>query len=137
VQGVRHLARTSTRPLRRPAVQDPLRVQHEHALAAAKPRRAELLRRQSGDYRDVTMGSSTLPEGIVTRFRTLSLERIGRVESVWNALLQGVQDEEAMRAMSHDLHTLKGDAKLVGFEEVHVLANKLEELLALARQLDY
>jgi two-component system chemotaxis sensor kinase CheA len=78
-----------------------------------------------------------LPEGIITRFRTLSLERVGRVESVWNALLQGADDEEAVRAMSRDLHTLKGDAKAVGFEEVHVLAKKLEELLALAAQLEY
>jgi chemotaxis protein histidine kinase CheA len=62
----------------------------------------------------------------------LSLERIGRVESVWNALLQGADDEEAVRSISHDLHTLKGDAKVVGFDAVHALAQKLEELLALA-----
>jgi two-component system chemotaxis sensor kinase CheA len=83
------------------------------------------------------MGLGALPEGIITRFRTLSLERIGRVESVWNALLQGAEDEEAVRTMSRDLHTLKGDAKVVGFEEVHELAKKLEELLALAGQLQY
>ena len=83
------------------------------------------------------MGLGALPEAIITRFRTLSLERIGRVESVWNALLQGAEDEEAVRGMSRDLHTLKGDAKAVGFEEVHVLAKKLEELLALAGQLQY
>jgi two-component system, chemotaxis family, sensor kinase CheA len=83
------------------------------------------------------MPLSALPEGIITRFRTLSLERIGRVESVWNALLQGAEDEEAVRTMSRDLHTLKGDAKVVGFEEVHELAKKLEELLALAGQLQY
>jgi len=83
------------------------------------------------------MGLGALPEGIITRFRTLSLERVGRVESVWNALLQGAEDEEAVRTMARDLHTLKGDAKAVGFEEVHVLAKKLEELLALAGQLQY
>ncbi len=83
------------------------------------------------------MDPGTLPEGIITRFRTLSLERIGRLESVWNALLQGAEDPEAVRVMSRDLHTLKGDAKVVGFEEVHVLAQKLEELVALAGQLQY
>lgn len=77
------------------------------------------------------------PEEIVTRFRTLSLERIGRVESVWNALLQGADDEEAVRSISHDLHTLKGDAKIIGFDDVHALAQKLEELLALASHHDY
>ena len=83
------------------------------------------------------MVAGAFPEELVSRFRTLSLERIGRVESVWNALLQGVDDEEAVRAISHDLHTLKGDAKIIGFDEVHALAQKLEELLALASHHDY
>src|SRR5690242_8626544 len=83
------------------------------------------------------MQPDALPEGIITRFRTLSLERIGRVESVWQTLIQGAEDHEAVRAMSRDLHTLKGDAKIVGFEEVHVLAQKLEELLAAAGQVQY
>ena len=78
-----------------------------------------------------------LPEGIITRFRTLSLERIGRLELGWNALLQGAEDPEVVRELSRDLHTLKGDAKVVGFEEVHVLAQKLEELVALAGQLQF
>jgi two-component system, chemotaxis family, sensor kinase CheA len=83
------------------------------------------------------MQPESLPEGIITRFRTLSLERIGRVESVWNALVQGSEDEEAVRGISRDLHTLKGDARIVGFDEVHVLSQKLEELLAMAGQLNY
>lgn len=83
------------------------------------------------------MNPESLPEGIITRFRTLSLERIGRVESVWNALVQGAEDEEAVRGIARDLHTLKGDARIVGFDEVHVLSHKLEELLALAGQMNY
>ena len=83
------------------------------------------------------VGGGAFPEEILSRFRTLSLERIGRVESVWNALLQGVEDEEAIRALSRDLHTLKGDAKVVGFDEVHALAQKMEELLALATHQGY
>lgn len=83
------------------------------------------------------MVHESLPEGIISRFRALSLERIGRVESVWNALVQGAEDEEAVRGISRDLHTLKGDAKIVGFEEVHALAHKLEQLLAVAAQIHY
>ena len=83
------------------------------------------------------MQAEALPEPIITRFRTLSLERIGRVETVWQNLIQGGDDHEAVRAISRDLHTLKGDAKIVGFEEVHVLAQKLEELLAAAGQVQY
>lgn len=78
-----------------------------------------------------------LPEGIITRFRTLSLERISRVEATWNSLANGLHDQAAVRELSRDLHTLKGDSRMVGFDEIHVLAHKLEELFALATQLDY
>jgi two-component system chemotaxis sensor kinase CheA len=81
--------------------------------------------------------SERLPDAIIARFRTLSLERVGRVEATWNSLIQGVHDDEAIRAMAHDVHTLKGDAKIVGFDDVHALTQKLEELLALAAQLRY
>ena len=83
------------------------------------------------------MNPEMLPEGVIARFRTLSLERISRVESTWNALTQGVHEEAAIREMARDLHTLKGDARIVGFEEVGLLAQKLEELLLLAGQLRY
>jgi two-component system chemotaxis sensor kinase CheA len=78
-----------------------------------------------------------LPDAIIARFRTLSLERVGRVEATWNSLIQGVHDDDAIRAMAHDVHTLKGDAKIVGFDDVHALTQKLEELLALAAQQRY
>ncbi len=35
------------------------------------------------------------------------------------------------------MHTLKGDSRIVGFDEIHLLAHKLEELFALAKMLDY
>src|ERR1044071_6760641 len=36
-----------------------------------------------------------------------------------------------------ELHTLKGDSRIVGFDEIHTLSHKLEELFALANQLQY
>ncbi len=78
-----------------------------------------------------------LPEGILIRFRTLSLERISRVEATWNSLAHGVHDPAAVRELSRDLHTLKGDSRMVGFDEIHVLAHKLEELFAVAAHLEY
>lgn len=80
---------------------------------------------------------SQLPEAILARFRALSLERVGRVEAVWNALIEGADDDEAARSLSHDLHTLKGDARMVGYEDVHTLAHKLEELVGMAKQLEW
>lgn len=83
------------------------------------------------------MGAEALPEGIITRFRSLSLERIGRVEGTWNSVIAGVRDPKAIRDLLRELHTLKGDARIVGFDEIHLLAHKLEELFALAKMLDY
>ena len=83
------------------------------------------------------MGAEALPEGIITRFRSLSLERVGRVEGTWNSVIAGVRDPKAIRDLLRELHTLKGDSRIVGFDEIHLLAHKLEELFALAKMLDY
>ncbi|HWU89557.1 MAG TPA: ATP-binding protein [Kofleriaceae bacterium] len=78
-----------------------------------------------------------VPEELLERFRTLSLERIGRVEATWNSLVQHVAAEDAARQISRDVHTLKGDAAIVGALEVHILCQKLEDLLLLAEDLHY
>jgi two-component system chemotaxis sensor kinase CheA len=83
------------------------------------------------------VGAEALPEGIITRFRSLSLERVGRVEGTWNSVIAGVRDPKAIRDLLRELHTLKGDSRIVGFDEIHLLAHKLEELFALAKMLDY
>jgi two-component system chemotaxis sensor kinase CheA len=83
------------------------------------------------------MDASSIPESIVARFRTLSLERVARIEAVWTSILEGVHEEAAVREMSRDLHTLKGDSCIVGYDDVHLLSQKLEDLLALARQNRY
>ena len=78
-----------------------------------------------------------VPEELLERFRTLSLERIGRVEAMWNGLVQNVDSEETARQISRDVHTLKGDAAIVGATEVHILCQKLEDLILLAEDLHY
>lgn len=74
--------------------------------------------------------SVTLPPAFVGRFRSLSLERLERVEAGWAAVVAGDHDRSA--ELHHELHTLKGDARVVGFGDIHLLAHKLEELLAAA-----
>jgi two-component system chemotaxis sensor kinase CheA len=77
-----------------------------------------------------------VPEELLERFRKLSLERIGRVEAVWN-LVQNLDEPESTREMFRDVHTLKGDSAIVGFREVHGLCQKLEDLITLADELHY
>jgi two-component system chemotaxis sensor kinase CheA len=76
--------------------------------------------------------SVTLPPAIIGRFRSLSLERLERIEAGWVAVLQGEPDRAA--EVHQELHTLKGDARVVGFNDIHLLAHKLEELLGAAER---
>jgi two-component system chemotaxis sensor kinase CheA len=78
-----------------------------------------------------------IPEELLERFRTLSLERIGRVEVMWNGLIQNIDADEAARQIARDVHTLKGDAAIVGFFEVQILCQKFEDLLQLAAEMQY
>jgi len=78
-----------------------------------------------------------IPEELLERFRTLSLERVGRVEAMWNGLVQNVDADESARQIARDVHTLKGDAAIVGFFEVQILCQKLEDLLQLAEEMHY
>ena len=73
-----------------------------------------------------------IPDALLERFRALSLDRIARTEAAWNLAVQGTVDAAAVRQVLRDLHTLKGDARVIGLDQVHVLAHKLEDLLGLA-----
>lgn len=73
-------------------------------------------------------------EQLLERFRTLSLERIGRVEAMWNGLIQHVEEEKNARQLLRDIHTMKGDAAIVGYVEVQLLCGKLEDLLGIVEK---
>jgi chemotaxis protein histidine kinase CheA len=59
--------------------------------------------------------------GFVARFRNVAAERLARVR----AALDGRDEDEARR----ELHSLKGEARVVGFEAVARIAHALEERL--------
>ena len=67
------------------------------------------------------------------RFRALAVDRITRIERAWADLLENTEDEESAADLENDLHTLKGDCRVVGFMHAHRLCHKLEELFASAR----
>lgn len=72
------------------------------------------------------MADSWPPEAILIRFRTLGLERLARIEAGWNS--------GAVRAIGRELHTLRGDAHVLGLEDIALLSARLEELLLLPRE---
>jgi len=77
-----------------------------------------------------------LPDEFFDRFRTFSLERMRRVEASWNRIVQDPESDHGMfGGMLREVHTLKGDASIVGYHEVHLLCQKLEDLLQIADRL--
>lgn len=78
-----------------------------------------------------------VPKQLVARFRAVSLERIDRIESTWLGLIEQTSTAEAEAELYQDLHTLKGDARVVGFADVSLLAERLEELVFAARRRRY
>ncbi len=65
---------------------------------------------------------------LVARFRQVALQRIERVEQEWNRLVQGSVAVEVPQELRRELHTLKGEAEVIGFDDVSLVCRKLEAL---------
>jgi len=77
-----------------------------------------------------------IPEELVQQFRTVAQERLARVETAWAQVLSAL-DEDAAVLMHRELHTLKGESKMLGFSDVNLVCHKLEDLLDVARGRGY
>lgn len=75
-------------------------------------------------------------EDLVQRFRTNALERLARIEAAWALVLRNL-DDVASRQLQREVHTLKGESRVVGFTDVNMVCHKLEDLLAVARTRGY
>jgi two-component system chemotaxis sensor kinase CheA len=77
-----------------------------------------------------------LPEVLVDQFRTVAQERLERIEAAWAAVMSGL-DDEAANALQREVHTLKGESRMLGFSDVNMVCHKLEDLLEVARLRGY
>jgi len=75
-------------------------------------------------------------DALVQRFRTISLARLERIEEAWAQVLRSL-DELASRQLQREVHTLKGESRVMGFDDVNMVCHKLEDLLAVARARGY
>ncbi len=75
-----------------------------------------------------------LPEEIVSKFRAVALERLTRIETEWAQLLSSVGDDTVLH---REVHTLKGESRVLGFTDVNLVAHKLEDMLEVARGSGY
>ena len=81
--------------------------------------------------------ASRVPEELMTRFRSIAMERLARIDAAWTSLVRGEGTSDTEAKLLRDVHTLKGDAKVVGLVDASLLCQRLEDLLAAARSKAY
>lgn len=77
-----------------------------------------------------------LPPELIQQFREVALQRIARIEEAWTAVLVKL-DDELSKVIHREVHTLKGESRVVGFTDVNLITHKLEDLLEVARNRGY
>jgi two-component system chemotaxis sensor kinase CheA len=82
---------------------------------------------------DMTVG---LPDDLVQQFRGLALQRLERIATAWASVVTNL-DDEAATLLHREIHTLKGESRMVGFTEVNLVSDKIEDLLDVARSRGY
>lgn len=80
------------------------------------------------------MKGLVLPPEILARFRSVALERIETLEVAWATLFKGEGNAEIEASLMREIHTLKGDARMVGMNDVARLSHKVEELFVEAQR---
>jgi two-component system, chemotaxis family, sensor kinase CheA len=73
-----------------------------------------------------------VPPEIIARFRSVARERLDRVEAAWLERGDRPSDRELALQMRREVHTLKGEADMLGFRNVSLLCHELERLLTAA-----
>lgn len=71
---------------------------------------------------------------LLATFRTQAEELLAALEEGLLALERAPQDDEALHAVFRAAHTIKGDARIVGLEEVALAAHALEDVLEQLRE---
>lgn len=77
-----------------------------------------------------------IPEELVQQFRGVALERLERIEQSWASVIAKL-DEEYATVAHRELHTLKGESRMLGFSDVNLVCHKLEDLLEVAQARGY
>ncbi len=66
----------------------------------------------------------------------MAQERLQRIDQAWERLKIGT-DEAAAQTLQRELHTLKGEAQMLGFADVHLICHRLEDMFEFAKARGY
>jgi two-component system, chemotaxis family, sensor kinase CheA len=73
---------------------------------------------------------------LVDQFRAIASQRLERIETAWESLLKA-SDDKVAQTLHHELHTLKGEAQILGFGDVSLICHKLEDMISVASNKGY
>ena len=76
------------------------------------------------------------PEELVQQFRKVAVERLDRIEQSWASVIANL-DADAATTVHREVHTLKGESRLLGFSDINLVCHKLEDMLEVARARGY
>ncbi len=71
---------------------------------------------------------------LLDEFRQGTMERLERINLAWIAIEVDAKDARAVDELLGELHTLKGEAKMMGFYDVSLIAHRAEDLVIAARE---
>src|SRR5512132_1110891 len=66
---------------------------------------------------------------LLPRFRETTADRVEKISSALLALERGAATPELSQELARELHTLKGEARMMGFAGVSSLVHAVEDLL--------
>jgi two-component system chemotaxis sensor kinase CheA/two-component system sensor histidine kinase and response regulator WspE len=76
-------------------------------------------------------------QALVAKFHAIAAERLERLNNSFLTLESNPDDPQAESTLLREIHTLKGEAKLMGFPKVNVAAHRTEDLIFKAKQQRY
>ncbi len=76
-------------------------------------------------------------QALIAKFRTVALDRVQKLNSFLLDLEKEPDNSSLVDQTLREIHTLKGEAKLMGFSDVNLVAHKTEDLLIGAKDLSF
>ncbi len=70
---------------------------------------------------------------LLAKFLSIARERIASLSSLFGRLEGGDGSESTVQQLMREIHTLKGESRLMGFTAMSEVSHRVEDLLALAR----
>ncbi len=71
---------------------------------------------------------------LIEKFRGVALDRIEQMNLIMVALEREPDDGSSSEALLREIHTLKGEAKMMGFADINLVAHQTESLLIAASE---